>query len=209
MLTSAHRRSAFTLLEVIATVAVLSILAAAAVPSLTSYLTRIRIEQSAATLKDAAAGVSNFKAAVAQYPFRLSHLGRNVRVGVGGDSTTCSGVAPSTTVQTYLGTANTLWNAGKYPYFYRQVSNPGMVTPIGIISDTTNRSAPAASVGFVQITIGDVEFQDAVELNAVIDGTADANQADRSNTTLLIRWAAPVNERVKLSYNIAVGGSVC
>jgi prepilin-type N-terminal cleavage/methylation domain-containing protein len=196
----ARVQAAFTLLEVVAAVAVLSLLAAAAVPSLVAYITRKNIERTAAIFAELKVGIDSMRVTsnVQVYPFRISHLGRPVLFT---DTTSCSGIGPATPTTVY--TSNQAVNQqGNIPYFRRTIPTTGFPTPIGTIIDTIYRTTAGGTPGLLPLIIRNVSFEDANELNAVIDGTADANQANRSNTTGTLTWAVPVNELVDVAYNI-------
>ncbi|MDQ6718263.1 MAG: type II secretion system GspH family protein [Gemmatimonadota bacterium] len=198
---------AFTLLEVVATLAVLSILAAATVPSVVAYLTRQNIEKTAAILTDLSTSIAAFRVKIARYPFRISHLGSNI---LGTDTTSCSGIGPATPTTTYTNlTANKWGQTNGGPFNKRVIPTTGFPTPIGTIIDTiyrTGNSNNAASS--LPLIIRNVRFEDAEELNAFIDG--DADNGDRSNSAGLVQWSAPVNELVDVVYTaVATTTKVC
>ena len=200
-----RRRRAFSLLEVIATLAVLSLLAGAVVPSTVAYLRRQDVAKTAVILQTLSSAIAAMKAStVNRYPFRISHLASPIRQV---DTTSCSGIAP-TTVVPYTAAQVTGWgiSAGPGgPYYNRTIPFTGLPTPIGTIIDTLYRTSANNAAGFLPLTIRNVSTDDADELNAIIDGDADA--ADGSNVLGTLRWATPVNGLVDIKYNVTAAGT--
>ena len=208
---TAWLRAGFTLLEVVATVAILSILAAAAVPSLAAYMTRRNIETTAKIFAELQVGVDSMRVTpnLTAYPFRLSHLGRPV-LGSGNvngqDTTSCSGIGAATPMALYTSTQAVNQN-GALPFFHRTIPTTGFPTPIGTVIDTLYRTSAPGTAGFLPLIIRNVSFEDANELNEVIDGVNDTNQGNRSNTTGKLIWGVPVNEMVDVKYNITAAST--
>lgn len=198
-----RRLRAFTLLEVIATLAVISVLAGAAVPAIVGYLSRRGIQQTAVILSDLSTGVLAMKASgVTFYPFRLSHLGSPV---LSTDTTSCSGIGAATPVTLY-GAKSTNWAASAGgPFFRRAISSTGFPTPMGTIIDTLYRTSNNKTAGLLPIIIRNVRIDDADELNSIVDG--DADNADQSNSLGKLIWAAPVNGFVDIKYNVTAANS--
>ncbi len=202
---------AFSLLEVIATLAVLSLLAGAVVPSTVAYRRKQDVIATAVILQNLSLGIAGMKSTtVNRYPYRLSHLGSPIRGSgtnnVNADTTSCSGIAPSTVI-TYTTAQATGWGAAVSggPYSDRTIPVTGRQTPIGTISDEMVRTSNNTTAGFLPLVIKGVATDDADELNAYID--ADANAADGSNILGKVQWAAPVSGYVDVKYRVAVVNS--
>jgi type II secretory pathway pseudopilin PulG len=206
-----RRQIGFTLLQVVALVAIVSILAAAALPSLNGYLTRKKAEATAQILVDLETGVKAMKttASLTLYPFRISHLGRPVTIN---DTTSCSGIGPAikTGGGAYLYTSNgsssgngtpAVNQQGNLPFFRRTTAITGFPTPLGTVIDTIYRTSAQGVAGTLPLTIRAMSYEDAMELNLVVDA-GDANNGDRSNSSGKVIWSAPVNELVDVKYLI-------
>ncbi len=208
MLTT-KRRLAFSLLEVIATLAVLSLLAGAVVPSTVAYRRKQDVIKTAVILQNLSQGIIGMQATtVNRYPYRISHLGSPIRGSgtnnVNADTTSCSGIAP-TSVITYTTAQATGWGASSGPggpYSDRTIPVTGRQTPLGTISDEMVRTSANNAAGFLPMVIKGVATDDADELNAYIDG--DANAADGSNNLNTVQWAAPVSGYVDVKYRVPV-----
>ena len=171
------------------------------IPALTSYLDHSRVASSAQTLQALSQSLFNFRTAVTQSPKRLSHLSTAI---LSTDTTSCTGVAPTTTV--LYGANASRWTPNG-PYYDRAISKTGFPLGIGTANDVLVRTSANTTAGFLNITIPSVSFNDAVELNNIVDGPADANQANRSNTTGAVEWGVPVAEQVTVTYSVPVGKS--
>lgn len=195
--------SAFTLIEMVIAMAVAVILSSIGIYVVSGYLNRAKVLQTADMLDDLNGAVQTFKLKVGAYPFRLSHLTRPVATT---DTTSCSGISPTTRVLYTATQANINWPTAS-PYFYRTVSVEGLPTPIGVLTDTLRRSTALGTAGRIDMTFTNVQYDDAVALNAVIDGIADANTATNLNTTGAIQWATSSTAGVRLTYGIPVGAT--
>lgn len=196
------QRWAFTLLEVIATLAVISILAGAVVPSVVAAYSRRDIERTAVILSTLSASVTAMKASgVARYPYRISHLGSPI---ASTDTTSCSGVAP-TTLSLYAGQAANWGINPAGPFFHRTIPVTGFPTPLGVVEDIMVRTTNNTTAGLLPLVIRNVRIDDADELNAIVDG--DADNANGSNTLGKLIWAVPVNGLVDIKYNITAANS--
>lgn len=191
----------FTLFEIVIAVAVMAVVGSLVIPALTSYLDHSRVASSAQTLQALSQSLFNFRTAVTQSPKRLSHLSTAI---LSTDTTSCTGVAPTTTV--LYGANASRWTPNG-PYYDRAISKTGFPLGIGTANDVLVRTSANTTAGFLNITIPSVSFNDAVELNNIVDGPADANQANRSNTTGAVEWGVPVAEQVTVTYSVPVGKS--
>lgn len=190
----------FTLMEIVVAVLLMALLGGMIIPVGAQYLDRKRSSDSLVLLVELGAALKTFRATVGNSPKRLSHLATTI---VAGDTTSCTGTAPTTTL-TYGATNAPKW-ATAGPYTFRSISKTGFPLPIGTANDVVVRTSANTAGGFLNITVPNLEFDDALEVNALADGPADPNQGDRSNTTGSIQWSAPVNERVTLTYSVPVG----
>ncbi len=195
-------RRGFTIVEVVAAIAIIAILGSLTIPGITRYLEAQEIDTTESILSDLKNSIANFRATVGNSPSRLTHLTRNI---TSTDTTSCTGRAPATPVTLYGATNAAKWvNAG--PYYSKALSVYGFPLPIGTASDTLFRTQTSLKTAFLNITIRFVRFQDAVKLNDAVDGSADVNQPDRSNNSGQVQWGAPsASERVDVTFGVPVG----
>jgi prepilin-type N-terminal cleavage/methylation domain-containing protein len=197
----AKRLRGFTVTEVVIAVAMMAILAAVTLPAVTSYLHQQDITTTASTLADLQNSITTFKANVGNYPSRLTHLAKLIATT---DTTSCTGRVSATPLTLYPAGTPAKWQ-GSAPYYPKAMSDKGFPLPIGTARDTLFRTVPSLTTGFLQIKIPSVRFQDADALNDEIDGPADLNQANRSNTTGTLQWTVPnATDRVDVTYWISV-----
>lgn len=190
-----HRRSAFSLIEMVVAIAILVVLGSALVPSTVQYLQQKNVANTASRLDSLAVDIIQFKLAVTQYPGRLRQLSQPI---VNADSTACNGVSPTTTV--LFGGNSTRWTG---PYSKQRFAPTGLPLGIGVANDQLTRSSNNTTPGFIKITIPLVDFVDAKALNDYMDGQGDVNQANRSNTTGAIQWGVPnASDQVTLTFGV-------
>lgn len=180
-------QAGFTIIEAIMAIAVIAILAAIVVPVFASVKDTARVVGSVRVLRALAFSDTFFLANVTKYPGRVSHLGSQI---ASTDTSSCSGILPSNAAVTY-GANNTKWpNNG--PYYFRAVSKAGgLPIGIGVINDQMLRTSNNTTAGTLDLVIPAVRLEDADDLNDLVDGTAEANNADLSNTLGIVRWTAP------------------
>lgn len=197
-----RRAHAYTLFEIVIAVAIMAVIGSLLIPVAASYLGRQNVAATANSLKEIAQDLFDFRTAITQSPKRLSHLSTPITAL---DTTSCTGTAPTTTV--LYATNSSKWT-GKGPFYDRVISRTGWVLPIGTANDVMVRTSNNTTAGFLNITIPSVSFEDAVELNTIMDGPSDANQVNRSNTTGGVQWGVPsAAEQVTLTYSIPVGNT--
>lgn len=196
------RRPGFTLVEIVVAVAIMALLTAVTLPTVAQYLSDQKIATTASTLTALKNGIATFRANVVVSPSRLTHLTRAI---TSTDTTSCTGRGIALPFAPYGSVAALRWSIAG-PYYPKALSTYGLQVPIGTISDTLSRTAAAGTASYLNITIRNVRFQDAVKLNDLMDGTADVNQADRSNTTGAVQWGVPdAHERVSVTYSVSIG----
>ena len=202
---SRARNGAFTLMEVIVSLAVVLILAAVAVPSLTGYLDQKNVEATAtqlAGIRDAlynpAGGNVAFWQRVTAGASRLSHLTSVINTGAwpaigAGDS--CH--------NNFAGGDIGRWN--NFGPFVNYPISPttGLVTPIGTAVDTLTRVPFSATAGSIRINfLNSVQLSNAVLLDGVVDGGDGFNAG-------VVQWITPaVNGVVTMYYFVAIS-NVC
>lgn len=204
------RRQGFTLLEILVATAVVALLGALAVVTLSSYQSTERVRASYDILRDlnsrlhlydsltgsTLVGVRN--AVIGRYPQMLSHLVNPIvnATSTSGNCLDChsscglnqTGIAGIS--YGYSLTNKQAWDA-KGPFYNRQINvSRGFPIPIGFVRDSLVRTPPQTSstavasseAGTLQIQIDSVSTEDAMELKRMIDGqTTDA-------TVGTIRW---------------------
>lgn len=197
-----HLARGFTLIEIVVALAVSVILSGVGIYVAVGYLDQQKIMTTADVLTDLNAAVLTYKTKVGAYPFRLSHLTRPIATT---DTTSCSGISPSlarvlyTTLQ-----ANTNWATGA-PYFYQTISVQGFPLPIGTATDTLRRTVGNAVAGRLELTVPNVQYEDAVALNTLMDGSSDVNTSTNLNLTGAIRWSTSSTAGVRLTFGIPIG----
>lgn len=195
-------RAGFTIMELVVAVSIMAILAALTIPSISRYVDDAGITSTASTLSDLAASITKFQSDISSSPFRLTQLARLVTAN---DTTSCSGVGSATPRTTFTAASAARWTRNG-PYYTKALNVNGFPLPIGTAKDTIYRTSISTAPGFLQIQIPGVTFDDAMQLNTLVDGPGDPNQADRSNNSGAIQWSAPINnDVVVLTYNIGVG----
>lgn len=174
-------RRGFTLVEILVALAIGIVLAAAVLPSLIGGVDRSRVTETAESLRGISQAMTAMYEDVGQYPGRLSHL----TAGITTDAISgCGG---------QYGAAAATW-AG--PYLNRTVPTAGLPLPSGVARDALTFVAGPPPV--LRIHVDNVTERDALELNRMLDGDADAaaggvrwGAVDASGLTELI-YARPV-----------------
>lgn len=196
-------RRGFSLFEAVIAAAILAVIGAAIVPSVVAYKTQQRIQNTANDLLAIGAAVQKFEltANVGKYPGRLSHLSTQYVLLT--DSTSCR--------TTYNSAGATLagWRVGG-PYLDRVIPRTGLQLGVGVAIDTLHRSSNATTVGYLNLIIPGVAYEDALLLNNVVDGPADPETAGNLNLKGAIRWfvapSAP-NNTVSLIFSMPIANT--
>lgn len=162
------RRTGFTLVEVLVTLAIVAILAAVLLPSLTSQLSKGDTGRVAGDLTSIQSAAQAFVSDVRRYPSQL------------GDLTTAI-TTSSTDINAVLIPAN-LVSKWKGPYLGRDVGN----TAGGVISTTFASTAGGNGVNYLGVTVTAVTAAQAANIEALFDdgvaGTSTATGAVRYNS---------------------------
>lgn len=158
---SKSRRSGFTLVEVLVTLAIVAILAAVLLPSLTSQLSKGDTGRVAGDLTSIQSAAQAYVSDVRRYPKLLADL-------------TTAITASSTDIDNASIPANLLakW---KGPYLGRDVGN----TAGGVISTTFSKTAGANGVNYLGVTVTAVTPAEFANVEALFDdgvsGTSSTN----------------------------------
>lgn len=185
----------FTLVEVVVALFIVLVLAAVALPSLTGYLQKERIDATITQLTDVSTGISEFNTDVNNtYPGRLSELSQTL---VAGDASLATGTDDSCG-GTFSGAEKGRWDTnGPFVKFFIN-RDSGMVTPIGRAVDTLTRSPNSATAGFLILNfINSVELSDAVLMDEIADGA-------NGSASGYIQWGAVVNGKVTMTARIPI-----
>ena len=194
-------RKAFSLPEIIVTLAIAAILGGVLIPRIAGYVDGQRIDTTMATLNALAASIGKFRSTVTDYPGRLSDLSTPI---ANGDLTACNGVAPTTAV-TYGATNGPKWTIFG-PYYPKSISKTGFPLPIGVANDQITRTSANTTAGQLVITIPNVTIDDARDLNTKMDG--DADQVGGDNTTGSIQYGVPpASKLVTVTFRVPAGNS--
>lgn len=188
----------FTLIEVVVALAVVLILAAVALPTVTGYLQQQKVDAAAAQLavvRDALfnpAIPTNFYNTIGSNAGRLSELDSGL---IASDASYATGTDDS------CGGTFTNGEKGKWvgPYVtYNSDRTNGMMTPIGRVEDTITRAAGNIS----QLTLIDASLDDAQLLDAVVDGGGGYNAGT-------VRWTPQngTNGLVTLYYRVLINAT--
>jgi prepilin-type N-terminal cleavage/methylation domain-containing protein len=187
---------AFTLVEVVVALFIVLVLAAVALPSLSGYLQRKRIDATVTQLTDVATAIFAFNTAVGNtYPGRLSELSQTLIASnnsyATGTDNSCGGTFSN-------GQKNGWDGSGPFVKFFIDRAS-GMVTPIGQAADSLTRNPNSGTAGNLIINfINNVELTDAV----LLDETSDAANGSAAG---YIRWGAAVNGIVTMTVWIPIG----
>lgn len=172
----------YTLIEVLVTVALLTVIAVVVVPILTRQGAADRVHRADTELKVITDALDAFAEDVGEWPPSLSQL---VTPLVAGDQDICGAA--------YNGGERDRW-AG--PYLSRPVASGGL--PVGIGTATTNFTlASGTDIDFLHLTVTGVEEGDAIELNARVDGDADPSAGT-------VRWATAGSGQVTVTWRIPI-----
>lgn len=205
-------RRGFTLIEIVVATAIVAVLGATILLTLTGYSSNARVRDSYEILRDlngrlhrydsliGNAAVGQSSAAQGRYPSRISHL---VIPIVAATSTAASDNCLDCKTSCYVGVTGgnnviygynatphkAAWDA-KGPFYNRNVvSDVGFAIPIGFVKDRlvrvpllTNGTFVASEAGILQIQIDSVLEADALDLESIVDGGVTSAAAGT------IRW---------------------
>jgi len=174
-------RIGFTLAEVVVSTAIVVLLAAATAPSLTGFIDRQKVQQTATILQQIQAGIVNGTNAgmfnlMTNYPGFVHDLANPIVVGVATDHNSCGNAAAHRWVAASL----TAWDGAgpfvTFPTTTAYAPNGAVVTtPIGKIVDSLQRDTiphAAAPVGseYIAVRVSGVRVDDATTLDQIMDG---------------------------------------
>lgn len=170
-MTFSRRRSGFTLAEVAVSAAIIALLAAVTMPSLSTFLDRQRAQATADRLEALGVGVAAFAAAVKSspaptstvYPGLISELSNQIALNSAASHNSCG------TAGTFNATAAANW-ASNGPFVSFYVPAGGLKTPLGIVSDSMVRNPTTATAGTLSLRILSVDTAEANLLDLVVDG---------------------------------------
>jgi prepilin-type N-terminal cleavage/methylation domain-containing protein len=176
-------RAGFTLVEVLAVLAILMVVAAAVVPALIGGLDRSRINETASSLAGIGGAVDLMYRDTGRYPGQLSHLTTPITTG---QQHLCGGNYTAAEVANWAG-----------PYLNRQLPATGLPLPIGVAQNAVVLMTPPPGT-HLGVVVNGVSEEDAVALNRKVD-------ADGSAAAGAVRWTTPpVDGVVTVTYVIPV-----
>lgn len=176
-----QRPRGMTLIEVIAAVAIVGIVAFLALPSLENYLAMQRAQTTWDIFRSLNFSLNNNNTALgnvgfvnqlntstnatAHYPARLSQL----VIAITTNDIRCGGPATNK----YTTTDVTNWTKAA-PYSGLQITQlVGLSTPIGVIKDSVVQGT-GTTAGYVELRIDSVRTTDAANLDLLVDHTSDS-----------------------------------
>lgn len=170
-MTPFRRRSGFTLAEVAVSAAIIALMAAVTMPSLSTFLDRQRVQTTADRLEALGQGVAAFAGAVKSgapststvYPGLISELSNEISLNNPASHNSCGSTG------TFNATATANW-ASNGPFVNFYVPAGGLQTPIGIVSDSMVRSPATATAGTLSLRILAADTADANMLDLTVDG---------------------------------------
>jgi len=178
MLTGRRGARGFSLIEIIAAIAVLTILAGLIVVSVAGYDNQRRTTATVTTLKSLSVSLNNsnaigedygFLQTVLRYPIRLSHLTTLITTA----DKQCSGAV-------YTATMVAAWRSSPRYSSYNIIPLQGVSTPLGWIQDTvvkgtqtgTNGSSPK---GYVELHMDSLSTTDVQAIDLAVDEVVDSS----------------------------------
>ncbi len=211
----ARRRDGFTLIETIVTVGLIAVIAAFVVPTVIQKAGSgdpVKVQNDLNTVRTA---METFATDIKNgFPRQINTLTTKPTVGTDRfiDSTTltASQVAVwngpymaatiGSGVNDSLATGYTAYIRNFIDRYDSKVNTPEH-SAVGAVIGTFD----AANTLFASVEVHNLTLSQARALNALFDGTIDADQADSSNTTGRFRWPHPTAPgQVKISYYLAV-----
>lgn len=222
-------RRGFTLLEMVVATAIVALIGATIIMTLSSYGNSTRVRDSYELLRDlngklhlydslnGSTVVGDRAPIIGRYPQMLSHLVIPIVAAVSGSGncfdchSSCGLNQTSTNGITYgySATNKSAWDA-KGPFYNRNIIvSRGFPIPIGLLRDSlvrtpaqTSTTTTSSAAGLLQVQIDSVLDEDALELKRIVDGQV-------TNATVgTIRWtgAADAGGRRKIFWTMRVRG---
>ncbi|MBA2686565.1 MAG: hypothetical protein H0U64_00565 [Gemmatimonadaceae bacterium] len=178
------RRAGFSILEVIALIAVMAIIGAVVIPVAFAGDDAKGVVSTKSSIDSLQAGYVRFFNIVGSYPSKISMLSDSaLREVVPLELNTCGGTILGNSADNYR-------TSGAAPFFGRVISpTGGLPVGIGVIDAAIPVRALAGSDFF--FVIRGVKVADGEALNDLYDTTGEANNGDASNTLGRIRFPVP------------------
>jgi prepilin-type N-terminal cleavage/methylation domain-containing protein len=175
---SRHRPRGFSLIEIVAAVAILTILAALIIPSIAGYDNQRRTTATVTILKSLGTSLNNsnamgddygFLQTVLRYPIRLSHL----TVAITTADKQCSGAV-------YTAAMVSAWRSSPRYTSYNILPLQGVSTPLGWIQDTVVKGTQSGTfgsspVGYVELHIDSLSTADVQAIDLAVDEVVDSS----------------------------------
>lgn len=181
MIMNRNRRSGFTLPEVLVTVAIIAVLAAAVVPAVTQQLSKADAPSFNASLGALRTAITSFVSDVRKYPGKVDDLQTKPTANTDFDlSDDGVGLATGTGAQ---GTVFSTSVANRWRGPYENSSNTTGVMALGYGWSTTNALYDSLNYVVVAISKGSADTVDIHEVDVAVDGANGKNAG-------LIRWKA-------------------
>lgn len=185
-------RAAFTVLEAIAGLAVLAVVGAIVVVSLSDVQRASRVTADIAVLRDLTGALMKFDTGVTVFPLSLLHLTTRP-LPTNFDS--CGNVFGATNVTNWA-------NSG--PFYSQPIDGP-VALEVGTISTSLIRVGPTlpatTAAAILQITVSASDLDDAIEINSQVDNDPLVSNA---STTGIVRFPSPYMGT--FTWNVAVRG---
>ncbi len=178
------RRAGFSILEVIALIAVMAIIGAVVIPVAFAGDDAKGVVSTKSSIDSLQAGYTRFFNTIGHFPSKISMLSDSALSEAAPlDKNTCGVNIPANNADNYR-------TAGAAPFFGRVISTTGgLPVGIGVIDVAIPLRALATSDFF--FVIRGVKVADGEALNDLYDTTAEANNGDASNTLGRIRFPIP------------------
>lgn len=196
-----RRRPGFTAPEIIMAIAIIAIILAVLVPSLTRGIRVAEINSLAQNLDGFRTAIQRFKGNVTKYPGSLFDL----QLRPVGSLDACG-----------VGISLTNWNKWAGPYVsLSAVGSPdttGVAAAEWVVSDTLVRTpataATGTSPGRLDMQIADMKLEDANSLNDIVDGVTGniPPQSAGTDTAGIVRWGTVTNGVTTVKYGLAIAG---
>jgi prepilin-type N-terminal cleavage/methylation domain-containing protein len=162
------RRRGLTLIEVVVTVVIISILAAAVAPAIAGILDRERVNSASESIDALVEAISAMRSDNQDWPAKLSHLSVPITVS---DKNICGATYSSGKVSQWAG-----------PYISRTIPTTGVPIGIGTARDSLVREVISGNDAYLKLQVDDVTAEDASELDKLYDNDGSAGGT--------IRWGS-------------------
>ena len=208
-----RRRSGFTLIETIVTVGILAVLAAFVVPTVIQKAgvgDPVKVQNDLNTVRsgletfatDSKAGFPQLLNSLTATPVsNTSRLIDSTKIADGEISKWNGpyiGATISSTTKDSIATGYTAYMMN-FVHRFDIANNAPEHDSLGAVIAAFH----ATNTIFAAVEIHGLTYAQATALNTLIDGVGDVNQADSSNTTGRLRYAAPVSGQIKQAYYLA------